>query len=64
MLNPNDDPYAENRFDQLSHLALANHNVNVMLDTFERANYIACIEYVQLPEELKYLVHSIRETLS
>jgi len=53
MLNPNDDPYAKNRFDQLSHLALTNHNVSVMLDTFERAIYLA----TNVPSKLPFKIH-------
>jgi len=63
MLNPNDKPYAKNRFDQLSHLALANHNVNVMLDAFERANYIATAMQSKLPYQIADTLRLIRAEL-
>jgi hypothetical protein len=64
MLNPNDDPYAKNRFDQLSHFALANHNVNVMLDAFERANYIATAIQSKLPYQVADTLRLIRAELA
>jgi len=59
MLNPNDDPYAKNRFDQLSHLALSNHNVSVMLDTFESAIYLA----TNVPSKLPFKIHDTLEII-
>ena len=63
MLNSRDELYNPNKFDQVSHSILANHNVYVMLDTFERANWIAVNEPHALPQQITDTIQMIRTEL-
>jgi len=62
-LNVRGELYNPNKFDQLSHVVLANHNVYIMLDAFERANWLAQHEPERLPEEVKANIKIIRTEL-
>jgi len=63
MLNVKKDLFNPNKFDQLSHVVLANHNVYVMLDAFERANLIAMYQPKQLPVNISSRLEFIRGEL-
>ena len=62
-LNVRSELYNPNKFDQVSHVVLANHNVYVMLDGFERANWLAEHETEKLPAEIKANIDMIRKEL-
>ena len=62
-LNVRSELYNPNKFDQLSHVVIANHNVYIMLDAFERANWLAQHELERLPEQLKANVDLITKEL-
>ena len=62
-LNVRSELYNPNKFDQVSHVVVANHNVYVMLDVFERANWLAQHEPERLPAEVKANIKVIRTEL-
>jgi hypothetical protein len=62
-LNVRSELYNPNKFDQVSHVVLANHNVYVMLDAFERANWLAEHEHERLPAEVRANIDMIRKEL-
>ena len=62
-LNVRSELYNPNKFDQLSHVVIANHNVCIMLDAFERANWLAHHEPDLLPVEIKANIELIRKEL-
>lgn len=63
ILNARDELYIPNKFDQVSHSVLANHNVYVMLNTFERANWIAANKPNALPPQVINTIQLIRREL-
>ena len=62
-LNVRGELYNPNKFDQVSHVVIANHNVYIMLYAFERANWLAQHEPERLPAEVRANVDLIRQEL-